>query len=99
MNIYDRVEYIISLNELNKNSFSKALGFTNNVTIGRLINEKRKPSLDTLERIIKVFNINANWLVLGEGELHRNGKENRLYNIEKSLELLNKKIDKIQNIE
>lgn len=96
MKVHDRIEYIISSKELNKNSFSKLLGFTNNVTIGRIINEKRNPSLETLERIITVFNINANWLIIGEGEMHRNTKESDITEINKSLKSLNKKIENYQ---
>lgn len=55
---------------LNKNSFSKAIGLSNNVTIGRIINEDREPSFDILTKIIQTYgSINANWLLTGEGEM------------------------------
>lgn len=61
------------MNEMgyNKNSFSKAIGLGNNVTIGRIINEKRDPSYEVLQRIIQTFGhaINAKWLVTGEGQM------------------------------
>ena len=55
---------------MNTNSFSKAIGLTNSVTIGRIINEEREPSFQILNRIIVTFgNINANWLISGKGEM------------------------------
>lgn len=61
---------------MNKNQFSKALGLTNNVTIGRIINEGRTPSFDILEKIIQTFSsINANWLITGKGEMIRNAAD------------------------
>ena len=53
---------------LNKNSFSKAIGMTNNVTITRIINEKRSPSRSTCEKIAKAFpKYNLHWMLTGEG--------------------------------
>lgn len=61
------------MNEMgyNKNSFSKAIGLGNNVTIGRIINEKRDPSYEVLQKIIQTFGhiISAKWLVTGEGKM------------------------------
>lgn len=55
---------------LNKNSFSKAVGMTNNVTITRIINEKRSPSRSTCEKIAKAFpKYNLNWILTGEGNM------------------------------
>jgi plasmid maintenance system antidote protein VapI len=65
-----RFSLIISKLGLTKNSFSKAIGLTNNVTIGRIINENRQPSYEILEKTIQTFgSINANWLLTGEGEM------------------------------
>ena len=44
MEAWKRVELIIEKEGLNKNSFSKAIGISNNVTITRIINEHRTPS-------------------------------------------------------
>lgn len=69
--ISDRIEGIMKELGYNKNSFSKAIGLGNNVTIGRIINEKRDPSYEVLQKIIQTFGhtINARWLVTGEGEM------------------------------
>ena len=69
--ISERIEMIMNEMGYNKNSFSKAIGLGNNVTIGRIINEKRDPSYEVLQKIIQTFGhrINARWLVTGEGEM------------------------------
>lgn len=55
---------------LNKNSFSKAIGISNNVTITRIINEKRSPSRSTCEKIVSAFpKYNLTWILTGEGNM------------------------------
>lgn len=77
---------------LNKNSFSRLIGLSNNVTIGRIINENRHPSQKVLQLILTIFsNINANWLVSGMGEMYKNPFDRDAENI-----LLNK-ISKFDN--
>ncbi|MCC8187508.1 MAG: helix-turn-helix domain-containing protein [Bacteroides sp.] len=66
---WERVQYIMKSEGLNKNSFSKAIGLTNNVTITRIINEKRTPSQATCQKIIKHFpEYRLEWLMHGVGE-------------------------------
>lgn len=68
--ISNRINDIIGRFKLNPSSFSKKIGLTNNVTIPRIINESRNPSFDILEKILLTFeNINAEWLLLGTGEM------------------------------
>jgi len=68
--ISNRIKLLIDYLNLNKSSFSKAIGLSNNVTIGRIINENRKPSYDVIEKILLTFgNINANWLITGKGSM------------------------------
>lgn len=70
MESWERIEYIIKKEGLNKNSFSKAIGISNNVTITRIINERRAPSRATCEKIISAFPLyNLDWLLTGEGEM------------------------------
>lgn len=67
---WERVKWIMDENGHNKNSFSEAIGLSSNVTITRLINEKRKPSLMTCQKIVEAFpEYNFNWLFSGEGEI------------------------------
>ena len=55
---------------LNKSSFSKKIGISNNVTIHRIINEDRKPSFEVLDKILLTFgSLNANWLMKGDGSM------------------------------
>ena len=72
--ISERIELVIKELKHNKNSFSKAIGLGNNVTIGRIINERRDPSYDVLHKIIQTFGnkINARWLLTGEGQMRTN---------------------------
>lgn len=68
--ISDRVGLLISTLGYNKRTFSQAIGLSNDVTIGRIINEQREPSYKILNSIIQTFgNINANWLLTGQGEM------------------------------
>lgn len=68
---WERVQYIMDEEGFNKNSFSEAIGISNNVTITRLINEKRNPSKATCQKIITRFpKYNFEWLCTGLGEIY-----------------------------
>lgn len=67
---WERIEFIIEREGLNKNSFSKAIGISNNVTITRIINEHRTPSRATCKKIVSAFPLyNLEWLLTGEGSM------------------------------
>lgn len=67
---WERIKYIMETERLNKNSLSFAIGLSNNVTIGRIINEKREPSIQTFKKIINAFpKYNPNWILTGEGDI------------------------------
>lgn len=67
---WERLQYIMNEAGLNKNSFSNAIGLTNNVTITRIINEKRNPSRATCQKIIAAFpQYSFDWLFAGRGEM------------------------------
>ena len=62
-----RIDELMTYFGLNKNSFSKEIGLTNNVTIGRILNEDRDPSPKTVKMILDRFpQVNPNWLKFGE---------------------------------
>ncbi|MCD8261285.1 MAG: XRE family transcriptional regulator, partial [Bacteroides sp.] len=66
---WERVQFIMEKEGFNKNSFSQAIGLSNNVTITRIINEKRNPSRSTCEKIIEHFpKYSFEWLFNGVGE-------------------------------
>lgn len=70
MESWERLELIMKMEGLNKNSFSAAIGLSNNVTITRIINEHRSPSRATCEKIVKAFpKYNIDWLLAGIGEM------------------------------
>lgn len=72
---WERVKYIMEREGLNKNSFSAAIGASNNVTITRIINEKRVPSRATYEKIINRFpQYSLEWLSSGIGEVYNNAE-------------------------
>lgn len=67
---WERVLLIMMEEGFNKNSFSAAVGISNNVTITRIINEKRSPSRATCRKIIDRFpQYNFEWLLSGEGNI------------------------------
>ena len=74
--ISQRIEKLIKVLGHNKNSFSKAIGLGNNVTIGRIINENRDPSFEVLQKIMHTFGeqISAKWLLTGEGRMKAHKK-------------------------
>ena len=66
-NIGERVKHVRKLHKLNQQEFSKAI----NISQGRLSETEKnicKPSADTLISLATGFNVNLNWLILGEGE-------------------------------
>lgn len=66
----NRIQSVMDYLGMNKNSFSKEIGMSSNVTIGRIINENRKPHSTTLKKIVSRFpQINYEWLLTGEGEM------------------------------
>lgn len=67
---WERVQYIMEKEGFNKNSFSVTIGINNNVTITRIINEKRNPSRSTCEKIVSRFpHYNIEWLLEGKGDI------------------------------
>ncbi len=76
MEAWERLQHIMELEGCNKNSFSAAIGLSNNVTITRIINEHRTPSRATLEKVVLAFpKYSINWLLTGEGEMIKSGVE------------------------
>ncbi len=70
MEAWERIEKVIEHLGLNKNRFSREIGLSNNVTIGRIIKQKRNPSYGTLRKITNRFpEISYEWLLTGQGEM------------------------------
>lgn len=67
---WERIQYVMEREGMNKNSFSAAIGINNNVTITRIINEKRNPSRATCQKIADRFpHYSFEWLYSGEGDM------------------------------
>lgn len=68
---WERLKYIMETEGFNKNSFSATIGMTNNVTITRIINEKRNPSRATCQKIVDRFpQYSYDWLFSGVGDMY-----------------------------
>ena len=66
----DRIEELISTLNLNINSFSKECGYSSSATIWRIINDNKKPSKPTLDKICNRFpQVNREWLMTGLGNM------------------------------
>jgi len=67
MDSWERVQLIMEREGFNKNSFSETIGLNNNVTITRLINEKRSASPNTCKKIVDRFpQYSYEWLLRGK---------------------------------
>lgn len=88
---HKRVKAVMEHFNLNKNSFSKAIGYNQNTTIGRLINEGRKPSQKTLDMIVVRFpEISMEWLLTGRGEMLTEPKLSAKERVKKLCDFTNK---------
>lgn len=72
----ERLDAIIRHYRLNKNTFAKTIGLSDNSLISRVINEpKRGLSLEMIQRIAMAFpDLSLKWLVLNEGEMTSKSK-------------------------
>ena len=72
-----RIEEVINYLKLNKNSFSRKIGMSSNVTIGRILNENRNPHPSTLQKIVSCFpQISYEWLLTGDGDMLKDAPDN-----------------------
>lgn len=96
-----RIQEVMEHFNLNKNSFSKALGLSNNVTIGNIVGgRKGKPSFDILQKIILNFDsINSEWLLTGEGDMLKSvPKISGLTEVKEEARLYSTKTPDVSNI-
>lgn len=64
--IGERIKYIRKIHKLNQQQFSKAVDISQG-RLSEIEKDKCKPSAETLISISQIFNVNLNWLLLGEG--------------------------------
>ena len=75
--ISQRIDQLIKALGMNKNSFSKAIGLSNNSTITNIINNPgRTPSYHVIFKIADRFeHINMRWLISGQGNIFAEGED------------------------
>ncbi|PCJ67332.1 MAG: hypothetical protein COA58_03150 [Bacteroidetes bacterium] len=76
MAINNRVVQLISKTTNSKTSFSQATGIST-VILSHISSGRNKVSLTAVEQILKAFpKVSAEWLVLGKGQMFRDGIDN-----------------------
>lgn len=69
----ERLSLLINTLSLNVNSFATECGYNSSTTIWRIINDNKKPSKPTIDKICARFkNVNKEWLLTGQGSMFFN---------------------------
>lgn len=68
MDIIDRINKLIIDNKISELGLSSKIGIPQR-SINYYMNRKQKPSLEFVKKITEAFNIDANWLLTGEGSM------------------------------
>ncbi|MDB9882908.1 hypothetical protein OAD66_07225 [Bacteroidia bacterium] len=78
MGINKRVVLLIAKTTNSKTAFSQATGIST-VILSHISSGRNKVSLTAVEQILKAFpNINAEWLILGQGQIFKDGLDSSL---------------------
>jgi hypothetical protein len=78
MSINKRVETLIEKTSNSKSDFSKATGIST-VILSHISSGRNKVSLTAVEQILKAFpSINAEWILMGKGQMYKDGLENEI---------------------
>ncbi len=72
--IGDRINYIVANSKLTGKKFCELVEISTGNLSG-LINDDSKPSSGFLSRILKIFKVNINWILTGEGSPYIEGEE------------------------
>ncbi len=90
----ERLKNLIERLNMNKNSFSVKLGVSPTIIHNIIDGRGSKPSFEVLYKIVTTFkNVNAYWLLMGEGEMLIESNEKEKLVLSKSeLDLKNEKI-------
>lgn len=71
--INDRVKLIIEREQMSVKEFAESINITD-ATIKHIINGRNNPSYDVMQKILSRYPyINSSWLIMGEGEMYREG--------------------------
>jgi len=78
MKIIDRLAVFIEKNGISKNQFDINIGASNGY-IGKLISKKGSIGGDVIEKIFSAYpKLNANWLILGKGNMYNDDYESNI---------------------
>jgi len=95
----ERLSLLINTLSLNVNSFSSECGYSSSTTIWRIINDNKKPSRPTIDKICTRFkNVNKEWLLTGQGSMFFNQESSDDLTVT-AKQVLDKIIPLVPNIE
>lgn len=78
----ERLKKIVAVKAKSRIAFAKVVGVSS-VAMDNYIGEKRRPSLDLIEKILQTYpDISAEWLLRGEGDMYRNANSGNVSNYE-----------------
>ncbi len=84
-NIKNRIIQLMEKERLTAGAFAKLIQ-VNPAAISHILNDRNKPSLEILTKILTTFRtINSEWLVLGVGNMYKGDIQKDLGNLEPSL--------------
>lgn len=77
MEIVERIQKIMEKEGLNVASFARRVGVVDQTIRGIVVQRRNKPGFDLIVRILQTFVwVNAEWLILGVGEMSKPEQEN-----------------------
>lgn len=77
MGIIERIQKIMEREGLNVASFARRVGVVDQTIRGIVVQRRNKPGFDLIVRILQTFAwVNAEWLILGVGEMSKSEQEN-----------------------
>ncbi len=66
-----RIQKLLEISNKTLGQFSEMIGIKNS-TLSHILNDRNKPSLDVLKKILQRFpEISSDWLILGQGPMYR----------------------------
>lgn len=100
MDIIERLQQIITHEQLNVSSFARQIGVGDQTIRGIVVQRRNKPGFDILVKIIQTFPwLNAEWLLTGNGEMVRKETTVPASNLPSLAELVEYLREKDQKIE
>lgn len=103
MGIIERIQKIMEREGLNVASFARRVGVVDQTIRGIVVQRRNKPGFDLIVRILQTFAwVNAEWLILGVGEMSKPEQENvsnqEQYSIKELVMYLKEKDVKIEKL-